>query len=122
MKQLKTNFLTMWEDEFFEWEGYGNKQFDPYILQLPRIVYAGLWDDNCLYDIAKRCFDENKIFVFITTAKMNTEYPLMLKKCLAYLEDHMWIYETRGMVTRVVLESRARKYVEHYKNSELYHA
>jgi len=82
-----------------------------------KIVYCGFSDDKELIPLAKYCEENSKILVMMTPVV--NEYKQPLKDCMGILQDDIWIYEI-AMGMKVVLKSRAKKYLECNTDAVLY--
>tara|TARA_B100000287_G_scaffold113666_1_gene105818 strand:- start:991 stop:1290 length:300 start_codon:yes stop_codon:yes gene_type:complete len=82
-----------------------------------KIVYYGMSEDKCIKDIAKYCSENNKILVVLIPEQ--NKYGNSLTEAQDILSDDIWIYEV-AMGMKVVLRSRAKKYVEYHSDSILY--
>lgn len=75
------------------------------------------YKDSKIVDIAELCQKENKrLVLIIPTIK---SYSPEINKCFDILGDDLLIYEM-AMGMKVVLVSRAKKYIEYINTAELY--
>lgn len=81
------------------------------------VYYTTKHGDGGLVELATLCSQTNRrLVLIIPTTK---EYTREINECFRILGDDLLVYEI-SMGTRVVLASRARKYVEYIKNAELH--
>jgi len=81
------------------------------------VYYTTKHGDGELIGLATLCLQTNRrLVLIIPTTK---EYTRQINDCFRILGDDLLVYEI-SMGTRVVLASRARKYVEYIKNAELH--
>ena len=81
------------------------------------VYYTTKHGDGELIGLATLCLQTNRrLVLIIPTTK---EYTREINECFRILGDDLLVYEI-SMGTRVVLASRARKYVEYIKNAELH--
>ena len=82
-----------------------------------KIVYTGFSDDEELIPLAEYCEENSKILVVLTPVVNEYKQPLI--DAMGILQDDIWIYEI-AMGMKVVLKSRARKYLECNSDAVLY--
>ena len=81
------------------------------------VYYTTKHGDGELIGLATLCLQTNRrLVLIIPTTK---EYTREINECFRILGDDLLVYEI-SMGMRVVLASRARKYVEYIKNAELH--
>ena len=81
------------------------------------VYYTTKHGDGEFIGLATLCLQTNRrLVLIIPTTK---EYTRQIHDCFRILGDDLLVYEI-SMGTRVVLASRARKYVEYIKNAELH--